>query len=305
MSQPTVDAKAVVRAVEGLTTQVRRVADALTTPVVETADAPTTCDASTLGAFDRHLGPCVLRRGHDGPVHRGPEGETWATVVAAVGDGPRCVSCGSAEVRYRNYLEQPFCWPCANGEQQAPAADEDTQPAPNMLRVLADRAARGVLTPDEGLALRRRVEQVINGRETWKAKAEEIERDRDRADTIRAEVQRDRDQHAAVLADVLSRFTNAPGVGHQCLTNVPDKVFEHWRSVVAPTAERPWWETVRIVRTELEEAQAAIERVRSQATHQRARGASGSTDHKIGLYDAAVAILAALDGTEQPTTEQE
>lgn len=56
------------------------------------------------------------------------------------------------------------------------------------------------------------------------------------------------------------------------------------------------------LRQRAERAEAAIDRVRAQATAQRARGASGSTDHKIGLYDAAVAILAALDGTEQPTT---
>lgn len=54
---------------------------------------------------------------------------------------------------------------------------------------------------------------------------------------------------------------------------------------------------------ELEEAQAAIERVRAMATTQAARGASGSTDHKIGMCDAAVAILAALDGPAE--TEQQ
>ncbi|MEU6496423.1 hypothetical protein ABZ890_39605 [Streptomyces sp. NPDC046984] len=65
----------------------------------------------------------------------------------------------------------------AEASVEAPAADED---APNMLRVLADRAARGVLSlPGEGEALRRRVEQLINGREMWKGKAEEVERDRD------------------------------------------------------------------------------------------------------------------------------
>lgn len=26
-----------------------------------------------------------------------------------------CCVCGSADVGYHNYLEQPFCWPCANG----------------------------------------------------------------------------------------------------------------------------------------------------------------------------------------------
>lgn len=26
-----------------------------------------------------------------------------------------CCVCGSPDVSYHNYLEQPFCWPCANG----------------------------------------------------------------------------------------------------------------------------------------------------------------------------------------------
>lgn len=62
----------------------------------------------------------------------------------------------------------------------------------------------------------------------------------------------------------------------------------------------PWGEMRDAVRTP-GPAEAAIERVRAMADTQRARGVSGSTDHKIGLYDAAVAILAALD---EPTQEQ-
>ncbi|MFF1282185.1 hypothetical protein [Streptomyces sp. NPDC058299] len=73
------DTRAVVHALDALTTQVRRIADTMTTPgdPYEAADpaAPTTAD-----------------------------------------DGPRCVQCGSPTVRYNNYREQPFCWPCANGD---------------------------------------------------------------------------------------------------------------------------------------------------------------------------------------------
>ncbi|WP_452642902.1 hypothetical protein, partial [Priestia megaterium] len=47
-------------------------------------------------------------------------------------------------------------------------------------------------------ALRRRVEQIINGRATWKAKAEEIERDRDRiAAELAAERRRTGQRRAA------------------------------------------------------------------------------------------------------------
>jgi len=31
----------------------------------------------------------------------------------------RCCVCGSAEVVYRNYLEKPFCGPCADGDKPA------------------------------------------------------------------------------------------------------------------------------------------------------------------------------------------
>jgi hypothetical protein len=116
-----------------------------------------------------------------------------------------------------------------------------------MLRVLADRSARGVLSPGEGDALRRRVEQLIAGRETWKTKAEEIERDRD--------------QHAAVLTDVLDRFTTAPGIGYQCLTMVPEKVFGHWRSVVHHDVERPWWQQVAQAHDRVRKLEAAASEV--------------------------------------------
>jgi hypothetical protein len=38
-----------------------------------------TCDTSTLGAVGGILGPCVLRRHHDGPVHQNAYGTTWST----------------------------------------------------------------------------------------------------------------------------------------------------------------------------------------------------------------------------------
>ncbi|MGD1219982.1 hypothetical protein AB9Q10_16315 [Streptomyces krungchingensis] len=128
MTQPTPDARAVVRAFEGMTTQVRRIADALTTTVAQAV-----VDASSAQQADYALAP------------------------TPTDDGP------------------------------APAADET---APNMLRVLTDRAARGVLVGTEGEALRRRVEQFIAGRAHWKAKAEEIEQDRDRLAAELARIRR-------------------------------------------------------------------------------------------------------------------
>lgn len=42
-----------------------------------------TCDASTAGIDGALLGPCVLRHGHDGPVHKDAEGARWADQGAA------------------------------------------------------------------------------------------------------------------------------------------------------------------------------------------------------------------------------
>jgi hypothetical protein len=80
------------------------------------------------------------------------------------------------------------------------------------------------------------------------------------ADEAAAKAQRDRDQHAAVLAEVLATFVHkADGVLPSLRSGPVDmQTLKKWRSVVAPTVERPWWEQVA-------EAQAAIERVRALA----------------------------------------
>jgi hypothetical protein len=216
VSQTSHDAKAVVRALDALTEQVRRIADALTTGADDEAPTPATTTAD---------------------------------------DGPRCVQCGSPDVRYRNYREQPFCWPCANGEQQAPAADEA---APNMLRVLADRAARGVLSEAEGEALRRRTEQMIAGRATWKAKAEEIEQDRNdwrrqaekaaRAADLLAGSHRRAEQLAAVLREVLDTFSpmrdaqDGPVAYYDGSADIDPERYERWRAAL-DGAEQPTTET--------------------------------------------------------------
>jgi hypothetical protein len=308
-SIPSADAKAVVTAVAGLTTQVRRIADALSTPVVEQTDAaddgPTT-PATTCSApgpwGDAHA--CWLPAEHDGD-HQGHDGCTW----------------------------------CGGETNEPPAADEDAQRTArrDSLRILLgrlDRTTTGTdfFTGDEAGLLRQHVDAEIREADTARSVAtgnkrhvqvmyEELEQaneaarraleqrqemarerhtiqeQRDTADRIRAEVQRDRDQHAAVLNEVLDSFRRIrTGQGFVVAYqggNVDPDTFDGWRSVVAPTAERPWWQTVAEVRAELEEAQAATERVRDcLADLERA-----------GWSQAAIArrIRAALDGTEQPT----
>lgn len=58
-------------------------------------------------------------------------------------------------------------------------SDHPTASTADQVRVLVDRAARH-LAPAEGEQLRTLTRQFVAGRETWRAKAEEIERDRDR-----------------------------------------------------------------------------------------------------------------------------
>lgn len=210
------------------------------------------------------------------------------------------------------------------------------------LRVLLNRLNNGVaLTSDEVQLLTRHVATEITEHNTARAVAagnkrhvqvmyaeleaaneagrraleagEEMAHERDAADRIRAEVQRDRDQHAAVLTEVLGRFTaalvNGKHAFYQAQEPVPVEEFERWRATVAPTAERPWWEQVALYEKEAVEAtkhvlelKATIERVRHLVTGAAQTTSAGLSDHDIGRFDMAVAILAALDGTEQPTT---
>ncbi|MBE4790988.1 hypothetical protein [Streptomyces caniscabiei] len=104
--------------------------------------------------------------------------------------------------------------------------------------------------------------QISAGRETWKAKAEEIERDRDR--------------HAAALGEVLATFVHKVD-GYRLPRvrsgDVDVLTLEKWRSVVAPTGEQAApvnWQTIaqqreRELKTAAEarrRAEMAIARVR-------------------------------------------
>ncbi|WP_329126160.1 hypothetical protein [Streptomyces sp. NBC_01353] len=51
----------------------------------------------------------------------------------------KCCECGSADVRYHNYRDQPFCWPCADG--RGPNAPKPAEPG--------RRHTVDTITPDE------------------------------------------------------------------------------------------------------------------------------------------------------------
>ncbi|MEV5953748.1 hypothetical protein AB0M11_08215 [Streptomyces sp. NPDC051987] len=288
--------RAVVRVGEQVTTQLRRIADALNPSAQERAD-----DATTPRPF--------LPRLLDAVTHSGPGYDLTA-------DAPPRAACRRMETRTCPDSYNGPCGdrPCARFESddprpwldtaEAPAADES---APNMLRVLADRAARGVLSEGEGAALRRRVEQLVTGRETWKGMAEEIEQDRDRLaaeleklrvvleyehkranDAIgredTAEQAAEEQQRRAGIAEtelrVLREGLRANGAD-------PTQIQNLWAQI--RLRNRQWRDTKR----ELADAQAAIERVRAVAC---------APDTYEDPADVIQAVRAALDGAE-PTTE--
>ncbi|PWI08345.1 hypothetical protein DIZ27_23185 [Streptomyces sp. NWU339] len=294
------DARAVVRALDNLTTQVRRIADAQQTPVAIVSDAPTT----------------------------------------TADDGPRCV-CGDPLTWYTapggaaGWVHDP----ASDGvildvhkPRPAPAADEDT---PYLLRVLADRAARGVLSlPGEGEALRRRVEQIINGRETWKAKAEEIERERDRIavelEKLRAVLEYehkrandaiDREHTAEQAAEEQRRRADIAETELRTLRSGlrangadPTQIQNLWAQI--SLRNRQWRDTkreLRLTRSMLEEEGGDVSLVDEMIAavskaEGEAREAQAALERVRALLDthlgplATAAVRRALDGTEQPTT---
>jgi hypothetical protein len=330
MSQPSADAKAVVRAVEAMTTQVRRIADALSTPVVryevaaddDATTPPTTCGASAVTSFGP-VGPCTLRVGHEGPVHKAGLSTFWR-------------------------------------DEQAPAADEDAHRADRRAstrNLLARLDRGGLLSPGDSTLLRQHVEAETREHDTMRAvaagnkrhvqimytdlsqaqerarQAEELlgvaHETSNRSEAERAEeerlrlalaAERDRwkeraeraqqghDQRAAVLSEVLATFVHTvPGyrVARVRSGEVDVVTLEKWRSVLAPVVDPPWWQQVDTMRADVKEAQAAIERVRAiKKAPQRSQFNTLANAQDNGWDAALYAVNEALDGTEQPTTTQ-
>ncbi|MEU4205610.1 hypothetical protein AB0F64_37560 [Streptomyces sp. NPDC026294] len=134
---PADPAREIVRAVDRLTTQVRRLADAIATPVT---DEPTT------RADGRITCPTCRFTG------------VWAGVP----------------LHWWNCPDRPARSRGADPEQRTPA-DCSTTAFRDALLVLLSRASRGVLTPDEGPLLRQHVEHLLRDRDHLAAAIDRVQ----------------------------------------------------------------------------------------------------------------------------------
>ncbi|MFF7313365.1 hypothetical protein [Streptomyces sp. NPDC008137] len=277
MSQPSPDARAVVRALADLTTQVRRLADyrqsdfALTPDADDapttTADDEATTPATTCSA--QYHGPhhvptqCIRAAHHEHPHHTDEGGFHWSDTVAVYPVAPAV-----RKVAQQVPAEAYTAW-----TEQAPAADEDAQHTTDeeqtlrllrreSLLVLLTRLQRGrTLTETEADALRQHVETEIR-----------------EADTARS-VARSNLRHVKTIVPELEQAQA-----------------ELQRYAEAESADA----AAGSYAGRAEQAEAAIERVRAladQFSQEDDRGALG-----IGYRSAGRQLRAALDGTEQPTT---
>ncbi|MFE1264425.1 hypothetical protein ACFW5X_28345 [Streptomyces albogriseolus] len=297
MTTPSPDARAVVAAVDRLTTQVRRLADTRQTP---TDDATTTCDASTLGIANRHLGPCVLRDGHDGPVHRGPEGETWATVVAeahTLADG--------TEAGFRAAL--------------AAAADEEQQRTERRrsLRVLLNRLNNGLpFTASEAQLLTRHVADEITDANDGRKRAEQ-------ADAVTAETKRLLERRTTTLRERAERAEAAIERVRKALDDRPPILNAEGQGIT--DYETGWRDHDAVVRAALDgteqpteaqpdenarliaEYQAAVLRVLAVSDNPLNGHAPAGPEQEAyvrGWRFAIHEVRRAIESSEQPTTKE-
>jgi len=269
VSQPSPDAKAVVRAAEALTTQVRRIADALSAPVIP---AETTGDDDACRSVDVDGEPVLVRGSGDFTEQ---DAKFFGEIVRA------------AKRRY----EAEVAAPAADEDDDPPAACWHTEPGtpcdwdvcrqPDRLAA-GDHGVDPATTPPLGAVLRQRAQQAPA------AAADEDE-------TIRWS----RRESLGILLSRADRSVLSPAEGRMIRKHVEHEMRE---ADTARAVARSNLRHVKAIVPELEQAQAAIERVRHLVTGAAKTTAAGLSDHHIGRYDLAVEVLAALDGTAQPTT---
>ena len=299
------DLRAVVRAADALTTQVRRIADALETPVVEyevaEADAPTTTgDGARIAQW--------IPEPPGAAEHRARVAE-WIT------RGTRDLSI----------------------PEQAPAADEDALRATRResARIILDRATRGIaLRSDESALLRQHFDAETREHDTARAVAAGNKRhvqvmyaELQQAEARVAELEardtptwRKRAEQAEELLSIAHETSNRSEIERAAAVQRAEQAELELRVLRSglrangadPTQIQNLWAQIRLrnrqwrdAKRERDEAQAAFERVRTHVTGIAQTTAAGLTDYDIGSYELACGVLAALDGTEQPTTEDQ
>lgn len=170
MSQLSSDARAVVRVLDALTTQVKRLADSRQSDFALTPDALDD-DATTSQTTPWTPGPLAAATAAEWTRQSGKVAATIEALTANAGcsEHPNAGSVG------------PYCLACTIVPPPAGAEDAHRAERRASIRNLLDRAGRGVLVGGtEGELLRQQVEaelryadQIAAGRATWKAKAEE------------------------------------------------------------------------------------------------------------------------------------
>ncbi|MEU9597170.1 hypothetical protein AB0E06_10195 [Streptomyces sp. NPDC048109] len=257
---PSRDARAVVAAVDRLTTQVKRLADAQSTPVAIIRDGVTTpLDAPTTTTDD---GPCAQHP--DAPTIGGLCG--GCTQYPADFPARETPSMRLGRVSVEASIRDHF-----------PAADEDAQRATRreqLHNLLARLDHGGLLSPGDCTRLRVLVDTEVRAADTARAAfahlAGTYKAERRRGDALaeeRNQAWAERDAEQARLRDLLRSESQR---GNKAIDR-------------EATAEQAAEET----RAELEQAQAALERVRALL------------DSHLGPL-ATAAVRRALDGTNQP-----
>jgi DNA repair exonuclease SbcCD nuclease subunit len=326
VSQTSHDARAVVRAIDALTTQVRRLADAQPTPVVEhVLGEETACDdacrpvevgGETIrvrgsGDFtdeERGFVTEIVRAAkrkyeaeHTGeqqaPAAKGPD---FTSPLSAIEVRVPCPDCPPPAMIPRSQITEHII---REHTGQAPAADEDAQRTTrrDSLRNLIDRLDRnGALAYDEGALLRQHVEAEMResdqwraGRNTMKQRGEEIERNRDNWQR--------RAEQAEELLRVAHETSNRSETERARAVQRAEWAERNVSSVARALARgdryRTAWRNARARARKharsAERAEAVIERVRHLADR-------WDLDAPPPGNRPLTELRAALDGTEQP-----
>jgi hypothetical protein len=306
VSQPSADAKAVVRAAEALTTQVRRIADAMETPVVryevaaDDATTPaTTCSAQYHGP-DNPRTECIRVAHHEHRFHSDEFGWNWGDDVAvypAKSDVTVSVHAeqgiearagldalfGVATRQMTDETPETCNEPGPWGDAHAcirPAGHPDDHQGHDGCGWRTGLCGSGQHKPHPGFTCA----EVDQTRPFWEGRwgesADEEAQRTARRDSLRNRLDRlDRSTvHHYDEAQLLRQHVEAE-----------IREADTARAVAAGNKRH-----VQVMYGELTAAQAAIERVREVCDKP---GRYGSLE-----FLQRVSVLAALDGTEQPTT---